>query len=142
MLELVDGLEYGMQGIGPGTMTAHRVLIVDDYPDAADITCALLSMLGHTCRSASNGKDAIAAAREFHPDIAILDIGLPDISGYEVATALRKSAERPLYLAALTGWGQPADRVRALEAGFDHHVLKPADTEKLRAIIHLAERAT
>lgn len=124
-----------------GTMASHRVLIVDDYPDAAEVTCALLSLLGHTCRSALCGKDALVTAREFHPDIAILDIGLPDISGYEVAAALRQTTDRPLYLAALTGWGQPEDRVRALEAGFDHHILKPADSETLRAIIRLAERA-
>lgn len=123
-------------------MAKHRVLIVDDYPDAAEIACTLLSLEGHDCRSASSGGDAIAEAREFAPDIAILDIGLPDLSGYEVARVLRELAgERPLYIAAITGWGQPADRARAFAAGFDHHVVKPADRTKLREILDRAEHA-
>ena len=118
----------------------HRVLIVDDYPDAADIACTLLTLHGHECRFACCGKEALETAQEFQPDIAILDIGLPDISGYEVAGALRKAyAGKPLYIAAVTGWGQPEDRMRAFAAGFDHHVLKPADGDKLRDIVRLAE---
>jgi CheY-like chemotaxis protein len=122
-------------------MSSHHVLIVDDYPDAAEIACTLLTLLGHECRAAYCGRDALAEARSFQPDIAILDIGLPDISGYELAGELRKLyAGRPLYLAAITGWGQPEDRVKAFAAGFDHHVLKPADGGKIREIIRLAER--
>jgi DNA-binding response OmpR family regulator len=118
----------------------HRVLVVDDYPDAAEIACTFLTLLGYECRSASSGKEALETARTFEPDIAILDIGLPDISGYEVAAQLRKEfAGRPLYIAAVTGWGQPEDRVRAFVAGFDQHVLKPADAQKLREIVRLAE---
>lgn len=121
-------------------MARHRVLIVDDYPDAADVACTLLTMLGHECRSASNGREALEAARTLEPDIALLDIGLPDISGYEVANELRRAyAGKPLYLAAVTGWGSPADRVRAIAAGFDLHVLKPADGRTLRDILRLAE---
>lgn len=122
-------------------MTQHRVLIVDDYPDAAEIVGTLLELLGHRCRIALTGREAIAAASEFVPDIAILDLGLPDVSGYEVAIELRRRyGDAPLFLAAMTGWGHPQDRARALAAGFDAHVLKPADGVKLREIIRCAER--
>jgi CheY-like chemotaxis protein len=116
-----------------------RVLIVDDYEDAAEATCMLLSFLGHDCRFVTTGYEALACAEQFAPDVAILDIGLPDLSGFEVARALRKQlAGKPLYLAAVTGWGQPEDRVKAFAAGFDHHVLKPADQAKLQRIMDLA----
>jgi len=122
-------------------MAKHRVLIVDDYPDSAETTCALLTMLGHDCRFAISGEHGLAEAIEFEPDIAILDIGLPDISGFELARRLRQQfAGRKLFLAALTGWGQPSDRARSFAAGFDHHILKPASREKLTMIVELAER--
>jgi CheY-like chemotaxis protein len=118
-----------------------RVLVVDDYPDAAESACMLLGLLGHDCRAATCGVDALAEAARFEPDIAILDIGLPDLSGFELARELRnRAAGRPLYLAAVTGWGQPEDRIRAFTAGFNHHVLKPADHDKLKTILELAER--
>ncbi len=118
----------------------HRVLVVDDYPDAAEISCTLISIMGHECRIALSGAQAIEVARSFQPDIAILDIGLPDLSGYEVARKLRVLMNgRPLYLAAMTGWGQHEDRTRAFAAGFDRHVLKPADAQKLREIVQSAD---
>lgn len=126
---------------GRGPMAKHRVLIVDDYPDAAEIACMLLGMLGHECRAAANGKDALDVASRFEPDIVLLDLGLPDVSGYEVARELRRMrGGQPLYLAAITGWGTDEDRARAIEAGFDQHVLKPADYAKLRDVIVRAER--
>jgi CheY-like chemotaxis protein len=128
-------------GITPGAKA--RVLVVDDYPDSAEIASMLLTLYGHECRTAVNGLDALAQAAEFQPDIVILDIGLPDISGYEVARTLRaRAGSRPLYLAAVTGWGQPEDRVRAFAAGFDQHVLKPADAAKIRGILQLAADRT
>ena len=118
------------------------MLIVDDYPDAADTACVLLTMLGHDCRSVTTGRAALIEAALFEPEVAILDIGLPDLSGFDVARELRRRwAGRPLYLAAVTGWGQHADRAKAFAAGFDHHVLKPADRQKLMMIMELAERA-
>jgi two-component system, OmpR family, response regulator len=116
----------------------RRVLVVDDYPDAAEIACLLLESLGHECRAATTGAGALAEAERFDPQIVILDIGLPDISGYDVARELRRRCGAGIYLAAVTGWGQPADRVRAFAAGFDLHVLKPADGMKLRGIISAA----
>jgi CheY-like chemotaxis protein len=119
----------------------HRILIVDDHPDAADLACLLLSALGHECRAATSGTEGLATAAEFAPDIAIVDIGLPDISGYEVAHALREAYGSAIYIAAVTGWGQPDDLQRARTAGFDQHVLKPADASKLRGVLTAAERA-
>ncbi len=121
-------------------MTRLRVLVVDDYPDAAETACMLLSLLGHDCRFATTGRDALVEAARFDPDVAILDIGLPDLSGFEVARELRRrQRDKPVYLAAVTGWGQPEDRVKAFAAGFNHHVLKPADRHKLMAIMVLAD---
>lgn len=121
-------------------MGKHRVLVVDDYPDAAEVTSALLRLLGHECVATTCGRDALAEAARFEPDIALLDLALPDLSGFEVARELRRRATRPLYLAAITGWGGLDDRVRAYAAGFDHHLLKPADAAKLRDVIRRAER--
>jgi len=122
-------------------MTSRRVLVVDDYPDAAETACLLLRMLGHDCRFVTCAQDALTEAGRFDPEVAILDIGLPDQSGLELARELRRRfAGRPLYLAALTGWGQPEDRAKAFAAGFDQHVLKPADQHKLTLIMELAER--
>ena len=119
----------------------HRILVVDDHLDAAQATSLLLSMLGHACRPVFTGTEALAQVATFEPDIVILDIGLPDLSGYEVAREIRRRhSERAIHLAALTGWGLTEDRVRALAAGFDQHVLKPVDAAKLRALIEVAER--
>jgi len=118
----------------------HRVLIVDDYPDAAEATCMLFTRLGHQCHCAINGEHALDEARTFLPDIVILDIGLPDLSGYDVARALRQRYGSGVYLAALTGWGQPEDRRHAIDAGFDQHIVKPATAQVLCELISAAER--
>jgi CheY-like chemotaxis protein len=116
-----------------------RVLVVDDYPDAANVLCTLLGLLGHQCRSATRGREAIAVAETFEPEIALVDIGLPDLSGHDVARKLREQAgARPLFLAAISGWGASSDRVQALAAGFDHHVQKPVDATIAKRIVELA----
>jgi len=116
-----------------------RVLVVDDYPDSAETASMLLAIYGHECRTAITGQGALEEAAAFDPHIVILDIGLPDMSGYEVARALRaRAAGRPLYLAAVTGWGQPEDRVQAFAAGFDQHILKPTNAAKILQILQLA----
>jgi CheY-like chemotaxis protein len=118
-----------------------RVLVVDDYPDAAMMTCELVRALGHTCEHVSDGASALARSRELQPNLIVLDIGLPDLSGYDVARQLRETVtERPLVLAALTGWGQPDDVNRAKEAGFDHHLLKPATAAKVKTLLELVQR--
>lgn len=123
--------------------TGARVLVVDDYPDSAASSAMLLSLLGCDCRTATSGGEALEIAAAFDPTIVLLDIGLPDISGYDVARALRaRQGDRPLFLAAVTGWGQPDDRVRALAAGFDVHVLKPTSAEAIQMILQRAAEQT
>src|SRR3954463_15200422 len=102
-----------------------RVLVVDDYPDSAEASCLLLSALGHECRAVLTGTGAIVQTGEFRPHVVICDIGLPDITGYDVARALRRTYGNGVYLAALTGWTRPIHRDLALSAGFDQHLLKP-----------------
>lgn len=118
-----------------------RILVVDDNADAASTLELLLEMQGFSVVSVGDGGSAIAAAIAHRPRVAILDIGLPDMTGYEVARRIRQASRdgawphRPL-LIALTGWGQARDRERAFEAGFDHHLTKPADPDKLAALVH------
>jgi DNA-binding response OmpR family regulator len=100
----------------------------------------LLTLQGHSCRAASSARAGLEVARTFGPEIAILDIGLPDLSGHELARALRRDFQgRPLYLAALTGWSNAEDRAKSLAAGFDLHLIKPMDSAKLLRILRLAE---
>lgn len=114
----------------------RRVLVVDDNEDAARIICMLVQTLGHVVRGANSGAEALEIAQHFHPDVAILDIGMPDMSGYELARRLRgQPGADALCLVALTGWGQESDRQKSLEAGFDHHLVKPAGMAALRRIL-------
>jgi CheY-like chemotaxis protein len=119
---------------------SYRILVVDDYPSAAQIACMLLELLGHEARPAKSGREALALAPELAPQIVILDLELPDQSGFEVARALRVELPGPLFLAALTGSAHPEDRARSIAAGFDCHVLKPADGAKLRELVERADR--
>jgi CheY-like chemotaxis protein len=120
-----------------------RVLVVDDYPDSAETASMLLMLYGHECRTAVTGRSALDQAALFDPDIVILDISLPDMSGYEVARALRaRPGGQELYLAAVTGWSQPQDREQAFAAGFDQHVVKPTNSAKILEILRLAADRT
>jgi signal transduction histidine kinase/ActR/RegA family two-component response regulator len=113
-----------------------RVLVVDDNIDAADTLGALLDMNGHATRVANDGYQAIEMAQEFQPQVVFLDIGLPGMNGYEVARKLRETpgVERA-FLVALTGWGTREDRERSSEAGFDHHLTKPADMNAVETLL-------
>ena len=115
---------------------ALRVLIADDNRDAAESLAILLEIDGHEVRTAFTGREAIALAQELKPHIAFLDIGLPDISGYEVAQALRATAaaSHPIKLVAVTGWGQAEDKQNAANAGFDLHFVKPASPDRLKSV--------
>jgi CheY-like chemotaxis protein len=120
----------------PGSMRTLRVLIVDDNRDAADSLNLLLASMGQNVYVAYDGQSAISAAKTFKPDVVLLDIGMPHMSGYEVARALRADASAAnSALVAVTGWGQDADKVRAKEAGFTHHFVKPISEEALRLIL-------
>ena len=113
------------------------MLVVDDNEDAAESLAVLLRMRGHEVWVAHDGPSALEAVRECSPEAVLLDIGLPGMSGYDVARELRAAQGRPL-LIALTGYGQREDRERAREAGFDLHFAKPADLDRLqRALVTL-----
>lgn len=120
----------------PATSPGNRkILIVDDNSDAADILAQLLTMTGHAVKTAYTGRQAIDVAVLFQPDIIFLDIGLPDLSGYEVAAQLRALPDgKNFTLIALTGYGQEQDRNNALASGFDDHFAKPVDFEKLSSL--------
>jgi PAS domain S-box-containing protein len=117
-------------------VTGVRVLVVDDNVDAAQLLHEFLSSLGHQAAVAHDGAAALALAGSFHPDVAVLDIGLPVMDGYELARRLR--AQRggdKLRLIAVTGYGQEADRARARAEGFDHHLVKPIALEALMPLL-------
>ena len=119
----------------PATVRPRRVLVVDDNLDSAATLITILQLLGHTARSESDPRQVVASVEAFTPDLVFLDLGMPELSGYDVAHALRANpAGKDLTLVALTGWGQPEDRKRTCEAGFDHHLVKPADVETIRSI--------
>ena len=116
----------------PPTTAGRRLLVVDDNEDAANTVAELLQMSGNEVAVASDGISAVAKTAEFRPDVVLLDIGLPDIDGYEVARRIRKlEGVRQPILIALTGWGQQQDKEAAAAAGFDHHWTKPVDPARL-----------
>jgi CheY-like chemotaxis protein len=122
-----------------------RVLIIEDNDDARESLAWLLRQKGHEVRTAATGQDGLAQARAGSADIVLLDIGLPDIDGYEVARQLKAdAATRHLWLLAVTGYGTEEDRRRALAAGFDEHVAKPVEPDELEALLeqHAARRDT
>ncbi|HET9626510.1 MAG TPA: ATP-binding protein [Kofleriaceae bacterium] len=114
---------------------ARRVLIVDDNVDAAELLAEALAQLGHTTRVAYDGPSALAIAAELEPEVAVLDIGLPGMSGLELAGHLRVRDRGAPRLIALTGYGQDADRRRSTDAGFDAHLIKPVDLGALARVI-------
>jgi CheY-like chemotaxis protein len=114
----------------------RRVLVVDDNQDATETLQTLLESLGATVAAAGNGRDALAQFERFEPDVVLLDIGMPGMDGYEVARRIRAlpvGGATPLI--AVTGWGQQEDVRRCFEAGFDHHLVKPLDVNRLWEII-------
>ncbi|MDQ3365906.1 MAG: response regulator [Myxococcota bacterium] len=111
------------------------MLVVDDYVDSAEIISTYIEILGHECRFAVRGYEALEIAATFRPDIVILDLDLPDLHGCEVARMLRRTTETPLQLIALTGSARPADRDRASAAGFDRFFVKPVGLAALGEIL-------
>jgi CheY-like chemotaxis protein len=119
-----------------GRKPLGRVLIVEDNLDSAETLRLLLSTMGYEVKAVHDGLQGLQAACEFRPPVAVIDIGLPLLDGYELARRLRAHPETSdTLLIALTGYGQEDDRRRALEAGFDHHLVKPTPPEKLIALI-------
>jgi CheY-like chemotaxis protein len=123
-----------------------RVLVVDDNRDAGETLAMLIETFGHTTRLADDGQQALAQFDEWQPDAVFLDIGLPGIDGYEVATEIRRrSAAHPPRLVAVTGYGQDRDRAKGRQAGFDAHLVKPAAYDAIAKILEsvgAAERRT
>jgi len=113
---------------------ALDILVVEDNEDARETLVALLEILGHRVSSRSDGVAGLEAALASPPDLALVDVGLPRMDGYEVARRLRTAIGTRTRLVALTGYGSPEDRERALAAGFDAHVVKPVDAETLRTL--------
>lgn len=120
----------------------HRVLVVDDNRDAAESLSLLLDMLGNQAHIAHDGLQALQMAATLKPDIVLLDIGLPVLSGHDTARRMRAdSATANAVLIALTGWGEAEDRRRSREAGFDYHLVKPVRIEDLEKILAHPVRA-
>jgi len=113
----------------------RRVLLVEDQIDAREMMRFALELAGHEVTEAEDGPHAVAAAVDGSYDIAFVDIGLPGLNGYDVARQIRAQRGSTITLVALTGYGQPADRVEAETAGFDHHLVKPVDLDKVAVLL-------
>jgi CheY-like chemotaxis protein len=121
--------------------TGGRVLVVDDNADAAETLARLLALVGWEARTAADGVQALHTVEAFAPDVALLDIGLPGMDGYELARRLRGHANaRSTLIVALTGYGRDPDRARALAAGFDEHLVKPVAAERLFELLEQRAR--
>jgi CheY-like chemotaxis protein len=114
----------------------RRILVVDDNRDFANTLAALLETFGHEVRTVYDGRTAVAIAGEYRPDAVLLDIGLPEMNGYDVARELRQAPGLGhVTLVAFTGYGQEEDRRRVREAGFDFHLVKPVEAAELARLI-------
>jgi CheY-like chemotaxis protein len=121
---------------GLTTVSKRRVLVVDDNADAAEMLGQLLGMMGHEVRMATDPLSALDAAAGFIPEVVVLDIGLPEIDGYELAGRLRSlPGLATSRLIALTGYGQERDRERSRAAGFHEHLVKPVDIDRLETLV-------
>jgi len=115
---------------------AHRILIVDDNKDVAHALGLLLELSGHEVRLAFDGEEGLQSAREFRPEIGLLDIGLPRLNGYELAQSIRAEEwGKSITLIAVTGWGHPEEKERAHQSGFDCHVTKPVDPDEIEKLV-------
>jgi CheY-like chemotaxis protein len=115
-----------------------RVLVVDDYPEAASVLGEVLAVFGCSVEIAHDATTALDIATKFAPDLALVDIGLPVIDGYELVARLRRLDTAPKRIVAVTGYGDRTDRARSHDAGFDEHVVKPLEIEAVRDIVERA----
>lgn len=121
----------------PAATRVPRVLVVEDNVDAARLLEILLRTRAHPVSVAHDGRTALRLAREEHPQVMLIDIGLPDLSGYELARLIRADeALRSIQLIALTGYSEAAARAMTAASGFDHHLVKPLDRAELERLLH------
>jgi DNA-binding response OmpR family regulator len=112
-----------------------RVLIADDDRDMVATLAAILNDEGHTVREVYRGTEVLRLIEEFDPDVALIDIGMPGMSGYDVAREVRQTHDKRPMLVAITGWKKPSDRILARLVGFDHHLPKPFDAKDLLSLL-------
>ncbi len=123
-------------------VTGRKVLVVDDNRDAAETLSILIKLCGCDVRTSFNGSEALEVAEVFQPDVALLDIGMPGLNGYEMAQQIRRRLwGKRMRLIAVTGWGQEDDKRRAMAAGFDYHLRKPIDSDSLRSLLNAGGKA-
>src|SRR5690242_6132950 len=115
--------------------TSRRILVVEDNREGREMLCLLLTGWGHQVEEAENGLQGIQKALAWHPEVAVVDIGLPILDGYQVACQIRQVFQDRVFLIALTGYCQSEDRRLAFEAGFDVHMSKPADLDELSRLL-------
>jgi two-component system CheB/CheR fusion protein len=141
-LPRMDGPADAVRAAAPGAMERRRVLVIEDNADVGVSLGEALRVMGHDVRVVDRGEAGLALARAIRPAMVICDLGLPDMDGYAVAAAFRADPElQEIGLIALSGYARPEDRLHALEAGFDHHVAKPPDMEKLCRLLAEGARA-
>jgi CheY-like chemotaxis protein len=121
---------------------SRKILVVDDNADATEMLAEFLVSMGHQVEVAHDGPEALIRQAAFHPEVAVLDLGLPVMDGYELATRMRQRAGAPLWLIALTGYGQDDDLQRTRSAGFDAHLIKPVELDELIEVIAHLDVAT
>jgi CheY-like chemotaxis protein len=121
----------------PGDMPRLRIVVTDDNEDSAASMAGALRALGHEVRMAFDGTQCIDVSRSFEPEVLLLDIGMPRLNGFDTARIIRMEPwGAGMLIVAMTGWGQEQDRRRGVEAGFDHHLVKPVDFDELLEILH------
>jgi CheY-like chemotaxis protein len=122
----------------PGTGESVLILVVDDNQDAADSLAESLRLAGHRVEVAYSGLTALACVRSLQPDVVVCDLGLPEITGYDFALAVRRESKRHIRLVAHSGYSRPEEVSRCVECGFDAHVAKPAPPEYIERMVRAA----
>lgn len=127
--------------VGPERDSRLRIVVVDDNRDWADSLAAMLQLLDYEVQVAYDGDMGVQAAAAFRPDVVLLDVGLPRLSGYDACRLIREQTwGKEMSLVAVTGWGQEEDLHRSVAAGFDHHLVKPVAPETLTALLEEIDR--
>lgn len=133
---VVDGVEEAVYKDESFRMSAnHRVLVIDDNEDSADMMALYMSTMGAESKVAHDGENGLKELESFHPDLVLLDIGLPGIDGFETCRRIRQAMGSEVVVVAMTGWGQEEDKRKAKDAGFDAHLTKPVDPAKLKRVL-------